>query len=99
MFLTFKTDTKATAKIISRYVLSSADSDCNFVKAPEFENNTLVFRKFASLFFVCLVDDFESQFAIIDLIRIVVDLLDEIFANCREMDIKYNPEKVGAIRV
>jgi len=63
------------------------------VKVPELGNETLVFRKFASLYFVCLVDDFESQFAIIDLIRIVVDLLDDIFKNCREMDIKYNPEK------
>ena len=62
---------------------------------PELGNHTLVFRKFASLYFVCLVDEFESQFAIIDLIRIVVDLLDEIFKNCREMDIKYNPEKVS----
>lgn len=70
------------------------ENDCNFVRLAELGNNTLVFRKFASLYFVCLVDDYESQFAIIDLIRIVVDLLDEIFKNCREMDVKYNPEKV-----
>lgn len=64
------------------------------MKVPELGNDTLVFRKFGSLYFVCLVDEFESQFAIIDLMRIIVDLLNEIFKNCREMDIKYNPEKV-----
>jgi len=82
------------SKIISKYILSLNDNDCNFVKIPEFQNQTLVYRKFASLFFVCLVDEYESQFAIIDLVRIIVDLLDEVFKNCRELDIKYNPEKV-----
>jgi Clathrin adaptor complex small chain len=82
------------SKTISKYILTLTDVDCNFIKIPEFDNLTIVFRKFASLFFVCLVDEYESQFAIIDLIRIIVDLLDEVFKNCREIDIKYNPEKV-----
>ena len=88
-------DSKQIAKIIQRYILSLTDHDCDFIKVPELDDNTMVFRKFASLFFVCVVDEYESQFAIIDLIRIVVDLLDEIFKNCREIDIKYNPEKVS----
>lgn len=83
------------SKIISKYILNLNDNDCNFIKIPEFDNQTLVYRKFASLFFVCLVDEYESQFAIIDLIRIIVDLLDDVFKNCREIDIKYNPEKVS----
>lgn len=60
----------------------------------ELDNQTLIFRKFASLYFCCVVDDFESQFAIMDLIYIIVEMFNSVFVDCREVDIKMNPEKV-----
>jgi len=58
------------------------------------EGLSLVYQKFGSLFFCCIVDEFESKFAILDILQITVELFDTVFKNCRELDIKLNPEKV-----
>jgi len=53
-----------------------------------------VFRCYATLSFIVVVDGDESELSILDLIQIVVECLDRIFQNVCEVDLVMNPEKV-----
>jgi AP-3 complex subunit sigma len=48
-------------------------------------------RRYASLSAVCVIDKFESELAILDLIQIFIESVDRIFTNCREIDLKHDP--------
>jgi hypothetical protein len=80
--------------VIQSYTSNLRETDGNFIKIEEFGGLTLVFRKYAALLFCCVIDEFESEFAINDLIHIIVELFDKVFKDCREIDIIMNPEKV-----
>ena len=53
--------------------------------------------KFGSVYYCFIVDEFESELAIMDLLLATLDLLDRVFKRCREVDIKLNPEKVSVL--
>ncbi|MCO5610712.1 hypothetical protein L7F22_064953 [Adiantum nelumboides] len=78
-------------KVLSR----RAERASNFVEAENiFESETkLVYKHFATLYFVFVIDNAESELAILDLIQVFVESLDRCFKNVCELDLVYNFNK------
>ena len=57
----------------------------------------MIFRAYATLTFVFLVDEEESELGILDLIQVFVEVLDVLFKNVCEVDLVFNPHKLGYV--
>jgi AP-3 complex subunit sigma len=57
----------------------------------------VVFRHYATLFFVFIVDENENELGILDLIQVFVETLDRYFGNVCELDIVFHHEKVNYV--
>jgi len=58
------------------------------------DNNIWKYRVYATLTFVFVIDDAESELAVLDLIQVLVEVLDKCFENVCELDLIFNPDKV-----
>ncbi|PFH49192.1 hypothetical protein AMATHDRAFT_148191, partial [Amanita thiersii Skay4041] len=72
---------------------------CNFLDAPELEEFLggqkderwrVVYRCYATLYFVFVVDGAESELGILDLIQVFVESLDRAFENVCELDLVFH---------
>ncbi|KAI0374461.1 Adaptor protein complex sigma subunit [Pilatotrama ljubarskyi] len=74
---------------------------CNFLDAPELEpylkpkdgdgeKLRVVYRNYATLYFVFVVDVAESELGILDLIQVFVESLDNAFENVCELDLVFH---------
>lgn len=54
----------------------------------------LVYRHYATLYFIFVVDSSESELAILDIIQTFVETLDVFFRNVCELDLIFNMDKV-----
>ena len=54
----------------------------------------LVYRHYATLYFIFVVDQQESELGILDLIQVFVETLDKCFEAVCELDLIFNSEKV-----
>jgi AP-1 complex subunit sigma 1/2 len=63
----------------------------NFI---DFHEHTLVYKRYASLFFVLAIDKTDNELIALELIHSLVMLLDRFFQNVCELDIVYNFDKV-----
>jgi AP-3 complex subunit sigma len=54
----------------------------------------LIYRLYGSIYLVMIVDDCESELAIMDFIHVFMQVLDGIFNSICELDIIMNPEKI-----
>ncbi|RPD81702.1 Adaptor protein complex sigma subunit [Lentinus tigrinus ALCF2SS1-7] len=74
---------------------------CNFLDAPELEaflkpkdgdgeKLRVVYRSYATLYFVFVVDSAESELGILDLIQVFVESLDNAFENVCELDLVFH---------
>ena len=63
--------------------------------ALEKECLTHVYRLYATLMFVFVIDEAESELAVLDLIQVFVEVLDRSFENVCELDLIFNPDKVS----
>ncbi|PIL29643.1 hypothetical protein GSI_08280 [Ganoderma sinense ZZ0214-1] len=75
---------------------------CNFLDAPELEaflkppkgddgeKLRVVYRSYATLYFVFVVDSAESELGILDLIQVFVESLDGAFENVCELDLVFH---------
>jgi len=81
---------------------------CNFLDAPELEQFLgfkgdederwrVVYRSYATLYFVFVVDGAESELGILDLIQVFVESLDRAFENVCELDLVYHFDEVHHI--
>ncbi|GBG70527.1 hypothetical protein CBR_g6655 [Chara braunii] len=72
---------------------------CGFVEddAVFGKNIKIVYRHFATLYFIFLVDKSESELGILDLIQVFVGTLDKCFENVCELDLTFNLNKVHTI--
>jgi len=72
---------------------------CNFVEGiSQWGKDTkIIYRQYATLFFIFWVDDSESELGILDLIQVFVETLDNCFENVCELDIIFNMDKVHYI--
>ncbi|KAF7306611.1 Clat-adaptor-s domain-containing protein [Mycena indigotica] len=86
-------------------VCSRPASLCNFLDAPELEaflgpkgdedeRWRIVYRSYATLYFVFVVDGAESELGILDLIQVFVESLDRAFENVCELDLVFQFDEV-----
>eukprot|EP00250_Pteridium_aquilinum_P001293 c11503_g1_i1 orf=278-769(-) len=81
-------------------VLSTrAEHLSSFVEADDIFGleTKLVYKHYATLYFVFVIDNAESELGILDLIQVFVESLDKCFKNVCELDIVFNFNKVHTI--
>jgi AP-4 complex subunit sigma-1 len=76
---------------IVRKCLTRADKECNFVEHRSYK---IVYRRYASLFFLVGVDENENELAVLEFIHCMVETMDKWFGNVCELDIMFNTETV-----
>lgn len=57
----------------------------------------IIYRHFASLYFVVVADSAESELGILDLLQVFVHVLDQCFENICELDIVYHYDRVNYV--
>eukprot|EP00033_Pygsuia_biforma_P000817 GCRY01000951.1.p1 GENE.GCRY01000951.1~~GCRY01000951.1.p1 ORF type:complete len:153 (+),score=8.51 GCRY01000951.1:189-647(+) len=71
-------------------VLNRRDSLCNFL---EYKNKKLVYKRYASLYFVACVDATDNELLALETLHMYVEILDRYFGNVCELDIIFNFHK------
>ncbi len=61
------------------------------------KDTKLIYRHYATLYFVVAVDNAESELGILDLIQVFVEVLDKCFENVCELDVIFHSDKVHYI--
>jgi len=82
---------------VYQQVVNRPDSFCNYLEGivPEWGPGTkLIYRHYATLYFVFAVDQQESDLGILDLIQVFVEALDKCFENVCELDLIFHSDKV-----
>ena len=79
-----------------RKCLSRHEGQCSFV---EYRGYKIIYRRYASLYFIVGVDNDESEneVAYLEFIHALVETLDKYFENVCELDIMFNIEKAHYI--
>ncbi|TCD70664.1 Sigma-adaptin 3A [Steccherinum ochraceum] len=96
-----------TQRIFS-LISARPSSLCNFLDAPELEQFLIqkdvdgeklrvVYRNYATLYFVFVVDGAESELGVLDLIQVFVESLDRAFENVCELDLVFHFDEVHHI--
>ncbi|ODQ68381.1 hypothetical protein NADFUDRAFT_44964 [Nadsonia fulvescens var. elongata DSM 6958] len=75
-------------------ILSTRPSNhCSFLTPPPLldgmEDIRVIYRHYATLYFVFIVDEQESELGILDLIQVFVECLDRCFENVCELDLVF----------
>mmetsp|Transcript_88060 Transcript_88060/g.152555 ORF Transcript_88060/g.152555 Transcript_88060/m.152555 type:complete len:151 (-) Transcript_88060:11-463(-) len=80
-------------------LLKRNDDCCTILIEPELfgEDDRVVYRSFATLYFVIVMDSAESELAMMDLIETLVMVLDTCFNNVCELDLIFNFDRVNYI--
>jgi AP-3 complex subunit sigma len=79
-------------------VSKRSDGVCNFVEDASFGKGTkVVYRVYATLIFIFVVDQSESELGILDLIHVMVEAFDHVFENVCELDLIFHTDKVHHI--
>jgi AP-3 complex subunit sigma len=83
------------------------DSQCNFLDVTRDERlpgtegwasgTRLVYRHYATLFFVFVCEETESELGILDLIQVFVETLDRCFESVCELDLIFHANKVHQV--
>ncbi|XP_051144292.1 AP-3 complex subunit sigma isoform X2 [Andrographis paniculata] len=84
---------------IYRILCSRAENVSNFVKVDTLlgPDVRMVYKTFATLYFVFIFDNSENELAMLDLMQVFVETLDKCFSNVCELDIVFNFNKVHTI--
>ncbi|KAF8973780.1 AP complex, mu/sigma subunit [Flammula alnicola] len=88
---------KGKAKIVqevSQLALSRRPRMCNFL---EYKGRKIVYRRYASLFFICEIGENDNELVTLEVIHRYVEVLDKYFGNVCEMDLIFNFQKAYAI--
>ena len=75
---------------VIRKCLSRTDTQCSFY---EYRGYKIVYRRYASLYFLVGVDGEENELAMYEFIHCAVETLDRHFGNVCELDIMFHLEK------
>eukprot|EP00048_Salpingoeca_helianthica_P015267 m.225878 g.225878 ORF g.225878 m.225878 type:complete len:171 (+) comp16819_c0_seq1:31-543(+) len=81
-------------------VAKRPDTVCNFLEGISTlggKESKLIYRHYATLYFVFCVDSSESELGILDLIQVFVESLDRQFENVCELDLIFHVDKVHYI--
>ncbi|GFE54256.1 AP-1 complex subunit sigma-2 [Babesia ovis] len=83
-------DRTAIMRELSHLVVNRNSKQCNFI---EWRDDKLVFRRYASLYFVLCVDRDANELLMLEIIQHYVELLDRYFCNVCELDMVFNVNK------
>ena len=81
-------------------VLKRDENICNFLEGGSLIGGSdykLIYRHYATLYFVFCVDSSESELGILDLIQVFVETLDKCFENVCELDLIFHMDKAHYI--
>mmetsp|Transcript_62441 Transcript_62441/g.167490 ORF Transcript_62441/g.167490 Transcript_62441/m.167490 type:complete len:102 (+) Transcript_62441:175-480(+) len=70
------------------------ENQCSFL---EYKGDKIIYRRYASLFFILGVDDEENEIGILEFIHCLVETMDRYFENVCELDIMTQLEKAHMI--
>ncbi|XP_022978569.1 AP-3 complex subunit sigma-like [Cucurbita maxima] len=78
---------------------SRAENVSNFVEAESIfgPDSRVVYKHFATLYFVFVFNSSENELAMLDLIQVFVETLDKCFKNVCELDLVFNYTKMHSI--
>uniref|UniRef100_A0A8C5PM70 Cysteine dioxygenase n=1 Tax=Leptobrachium leishanense TaxID=445787 RepID=A0A8C5PM70_9ANUR len=97
----FSEDTQQQIVRETFHLVSKRDENvCNFLEGGLLiggSDNKLIYRHYATLYFVFCVDSSESELGILDLIQVFVETLDKCFENVCELDLIFHVDKVHNI--
>lgn len=68
---------------------------CNFL---EFKDFKIVYKRYASLYFVTIVDKEDNELLMLETVHHFVEVLDKYFGNVCELDIIFNFHKVNLMK-
>ncbi|XP_070504266.1 AP-1 complex subunit sigma-2-like isoform X2 [Chironomus tepperi] len=86
---TDKIKKKITRELIST-ILSRKPKMCSFL---EYKESNIVYKRYASLYFCCAVEQEDNVLLTLEIIHRYVELLDKYFGSVCELDIIFNFEK------
>jgi AP-4 complex subunit sigma-1 len=72
---------------IVRRCLRRTDRDCNSI---DYGRTRVVYRRYASLFFIVGVDKEENELAVLEWIHCLVETMDKYFGNVCELDVMFS---------
>jgi AP-4 complex subunit sigma-1 len=75
---------------VVRKCLQRKESECNFVEHLQYK---LIYRRYASLFFIVGVDNDENELATLEFIQCLVETFDKYFESVCELDVMFQVEK------
>ncbi len=78
-------------KEIINIVLTRSNKACNFL---EWNDYKIVYKRYASLYFITIVDKDDNELLILEIIHFFVEVLDKYFNNVCELDLIFNFHKV-----
>ncbi|GAA5946552.1 hypothetical protein JCM21900_005921 [Sporobolomyces salmonicolor] len=81
-------------KDVTQLVLARRTRMCNFL---EYKDSKIVYRRYASLFFVCGIGQHDNELITLEIIHRYVEVLDRYFGNVCELDLIFNYQKAYAI--
>jgi len=77
-------------KEINGIVLTRGTKDCNFLEYNEYK---IVYKRYASLYFITIVDKEDNELSVLEIIHHLVEVLDRYFGNVCELDLIFNFHK------
>lgn len=84
-----KTKKKITRDLVN-IILARKPKHCSFV---EWQDLKIVYKRYASLYFLCAIEQTDNELICLELIHRYVELLDKYFGSVCELDIIFNFEK------
>lgn len=84
---------------VTQKVAQRKDHYCNFIDdcTSILPPHKLIYRLYATLIFLFIIDESESELAVLDLIQVLVEVLDRSFENVCELDLIFNPDKMNYV--
>eukprot|EP00392_Amoebophrya_sp_AT5.2_P006984 g6996.t1 len=92
-FMTIRERAQLEGELI-RKCLSRHENQCSFL---EYRQYKVIYRRYASLYFIIGCDQDENELGYLEFIHTLVETLDKYFENVCELDIMFNLEKAHFI--
>ncbi|CAH2450205.1 AP-3 complex subunit sigma [Komagataella phaffii CBS 7435] len=78
---------------VHQLVITRTEDQCSFLTPPplleDYDDIKVIYRHYATLYFVFIVDNQESELGILDLIQVFVEVLNNCFTNVCELDLVF----------
>jgi len=79
---------------IVRRCLARGPTQCMFM---DFRDDRVIYRRYASLYLIMVVDQYENELGVLELIHLYVESLDLYFSSVCELDIMFNLDRAHMI--